>query len=649
MSGDCNNDPKGSICFRKQNGKIWMEYNGGSDVAEFDPRVMRYMQTPTNSDPLRFAMLGDTTNAIFETTGNGIKDIEMPGIEQVDSTSVRVYGGTRYCTDYENGTHSECSWETQVVVDPFVTSDTLSFFNVDETGGIQPTNEEQRDGDGDILCQVGVAAHNNKTQIDVVSFAPVLAINSPGSLRDVWDAVKLKNLDDGDVLYSAMDTTSNRLERTAGQIAGNRGRNASHNLYSANVTTLDEESPVLFDATGGTQFLFDVFNDGNGGTTGVPNFTGELDTTLRDDGSGAPVEMSDGYWGTWRVYIEPAGNITFYVKPQTEHKGRVEAIGSISTEVYLPPPATFNWLLRGYITARKGSSGFKNNLDVEIYPANRSGTAPMNPPTNGQAGLSVPNMYTYPFSSTGVVGGVYYVGGFNQFSSTDANLTQSSTTVDFGSINGSYAAHPYIVSGGPGTVDTGVVGLRANFTSITDDGVRTESDTEVLLNDITDVTAAALDKYVEVAKKLLGIVEFELFVVSGSPAAYSFDFNYGMAKYDDLGNRDFMVTDFEVTGFGDANDSAFDVELIHHPNSGFTYAATGFSPYDNPIVSLLEDHGTDVRVYNNQNFAYKRGNNSIDQPILGADSEGMMTRITQTSPGTVQIMAARVGVANSLF
>lgn len=231
--------------------------------------------------------------------------------------------------------------------------------------------------------------------------------------------------------------------------------------------------------------------------------------------------------------------------------------------------------------------------------------------------------------------------GFYQFSTADSNLTQASTTQTFGGANASFAAHASIVAGGAGSVDTGVIGLRVNGTSIDDQGNRTTSDTETI---IADITAVSLDEYAESAKKWLGQITFELFTVSGSPTTFSLDFNYGISKYDDYGNNDFTLTDIEAVGFGGANDTGFDIKLLHHRSTGWTYAATGFSPITaaNTIVSLVGDHSTENKVILRQHFSWKRDN--LSTVINGANGEGFLILISSSANNAVEYLNLHTGV-----
>jgi len=235
-----------------------------------------------------------------------------------------------------------------------------------------------------------------------------------------------------------------------------------------------------------------------------------------------------------------------------------------------------------------------------------------------------------------------YAGGFYEFNVADANLTQASTTQTFGTANVSYAAHAFVVAGAAGTVDTGVIGLRVNGTSITDAGVRTTSDTETI---IADITAVVTDEYAESTKKWLGTVTFELFIVSGAPTTYSIDVNYGLAKYDDFGNNDFTVTDVEIVGFAGGNDSAVDAKLIHHRATGWTYSAGAFSPITaaNTIASMATDHSTDDQVASSIHFAWKRSG-GVSEDIIGSNSEGVMVLLSTTSINSIEYANVHIGV-----
>jgi hypothetical protein len=232
--------------------------------------------------------------------------------------------------------------------------------------------------------------------------------------------------------------------------------------------------------------------------------------------------------------------------------------------------------------------------------------------------------------------------GYYEWATGRALLTQISTTQTFGTANISYASHAFAVTGGAGSVaGGGVVGLRVNGTSINDQGTRTTSDTETI---ISDITAVAVDEYYESPKKWLGQVTFELFVVSGSPTSYSLSFNYGLAKYDDWFNNDFTITDIECVGFAGANDADFDIKLMHHQTSGWTYAIAGFTPITaaNTIASLTGDHSTDDQLLSSEHVAWKRDN--LSTAINGSGEEGFLVFVSSSANNAVEYLNLHVGV-----
>ena len=124
-------------------------------------------------------------------------------------------------------------------------------------------------------------------------------------------------------------------------------------------------------------------------------------------------------------------------------------------------------------------------------------------------------------------------------------------------------------------------------------------------------------------------------------AAGSFDFNYGFVKYDDFGNRDFTLTDFEATGYAGANETGLDIELLHHEPTSFVYNATAFDPNTTALISLSTDHGTNDDVANDNNFAYKRA--GLATAIAGSSSEGLIIRVNTATNNSMAYMNFHIG------
>jgi hypothetical protein len=246
---------------------------------------------------------------------------------------------------------------------------------------------------------------------------------------------------------------------------------------------------------------------------------------------------------------------------------------------------------------------------------------------------------SYSFTSSGVGIGTHYFAGFYDNPTADTTLTQGSLTQAYGIATNAYEAHAFAVFAGDGVVDTGVVGLRVNGTSMDDDGVQVPGDSQILTEDIT---VPLLSTYIETPKKWLGAVTYELYVVSGVPTVYSVSFNYGYAKYEDISNNDFTVTDFEVVGLAAANDVSFELELLHHTMTGWDYAATGFVAGNGAIAKRSTDQVGFSALSNGNPFAWKR--DDLSQFINGDTTDGILVRVTQGSNNSVQTLNAHMGI-----
>jgi hypothetical protein len=160
------------------------------------------------------------------------------------------------------------------------------------------------------------------------------------------------------------------------------------------------------------------------------------------------------------------------------------------------------------------------------------------------------------------------------------------------------------------------------------------SDTEVI---VADITALALNQFVETSKKWLGQVTYTLQNASGSTqTTFSVDFNYGFNKYEDFGNRDFTLTNFECVGLGGAADTSFNIRLLKQDADNWTYSAAAFVPGGTVLLDMNAIHGTE------QNVASKRAD--LSQAINGNDSEGLVVEITTGANNTVQDMDVHIGV-----
>jgi len=248
---------------------------------------------------------------------------------------------------------------------------------------------------------------------------------------------------------------------------------------------------------------------------------------------------------------------------------------------------------------------------------------------------------SYAYSSPGGATGLFYSAGFYESADLDANLNQGLTTQVFGSANSSYAAHAFIVAGAAGTATggSGAVIVTVTGTSITDAGVRTGTDSETI---VADITALATDQYIESTKKWLGIVTFTLDVGATGHTAYALDFNYGLAKYEDSQNTDFTIRAVECVGLAGAADTSFNIQICHHEAVGWTYAASGFMPGATTLWDMNVDHGTEQNLINGEHFAWKK--TGLSQFINGDTNEGFLVRVTTGANNAVDYMNIHIAV-----
>lgn len=232
----------------------------------------------------------------------------------------------------------------------------------------------------------------------------------------------------------------------------------------------------------------------------------------------------------------------------------------------------------------------------------------------------------YSFRSPLGSSGTFYIAGYYDAPVTHAILTiGGSVTQVFGGSNHAHGAHAFCVASGAGGTD---LVLTVSGTSITDKAVRNAGDSEVI---VADTDAAATNQYFETSKKWIGEITYTL-----TGAAGAFTFNYGLCKYEDAGNRNFRVTDLEVIGRAGANDSGFNIGLLHHKSSGWTYHATAFVPGTGFLYDMNTDYNTEIDLANNEYFAWKRV--SVDKDINGSGNEGVLLKIITSSNNAVESM-----------
>jgi len=244
---------------------------------------------------------------------------------------------------------------------------------------------------------------------------------------------------------------------------------------------------------------------------------------------------------------------------------------------------------------------------------------------------------TYGFTSQGIGAGTYFIGGWYNAPAAHVVLNEGSTLVTLGTASTGYGAHAFIVASGAGTATpSGTATIIVSGTSVTEAGVRTTTDSEEI---VADIKAMATNSYYESTKKWVGQVTFTL--TPDTPTAYAATFNYGFAKYEDCGNKAFVLDEISLVGLAGASDNAFDFEIMHHADvdgsANWTYSAAAFVPgMDENVADWATDYGAESYLTAGEYFAWKR--TGLAHTIAGDADEGVMLRVTTGQNNSVQSM-----------
>jgi len=245
---------------------------------------------------------------------------------------------------------------------------------------------------------------------------------------------------------------------------------------------------------------------------------------------------------------------------------------------------------------------------------------------------NTPIFKSYTYASRPGAFGESFSAGFYIYDAAEVVLTIGGTvTKVFGAADVPYAAHAFIVAEGAGGTD---LVLTVSGTSITDAGIRDDSGEEII---VADADEATTDEYFETSKKWIGPITYTL-----TGAADAFTFNYGFCKYEDFGNRSFVLTDYEAVGLANAADTDFEIEVLHHKATGWTFSAAAFQAGTTPLYSMNTIHSTEQDLDAGVPFAFKRA--GLNVSINGASREGILIRITTGSNIAVSYMDSHIGV-----
>lgn len=312
------------------------------------------------------------------------------------------------------------------------------------------------------------------------------------------------------------------------------------------------------------------------------------------------------------------------------------------------PAYTEAWYLRNadYVAGVIDRGGATGVLGFGIYNGLRILDAKINEFNN----LNNSDVVHATFKSPAATTGTFHTFGFYEAPAAHKVLTNAATTQTLGTANNAYTAHAFLVSkdtpAAPSGGTTGTAKITVTGTSITDNGVRQAGDSEILVADITTLTA---NKYVQTVKTWIGQVTFTI-AATGNHTVFSATCNYGYAAPYIFGERKVEIYSFEATGRGGAADAGFNVELLKHSTTGWVYSAAAFIPGGTVICAMATDLITEKEIASGKRFKYFR--DDLDYEIDGTyngenygshtDSEGVVVRITTSQNNAVESSDFRI-------
>lgn len=529
-----------------------------------------------------------------------------------DNTLIDIAAGTIRLVDYATDTTSRIpefttiSWDAQTAVDPGTFGRSI-WVGVEDDGsggaqfrfdvGLTPT----------ILRSTGVLCR-------------LLSNTGDGQISSVLDferpAWGLTNaMQDFILQFGSYTIDGNKFTPNNSNLLLDRGSGSTWRYHTSD-TKGEENVHTESAATGITAYNYHL--QGSDTTT--------LETDIDPDNydlSGTKTSVTTDYWTIQEVWYFPTSGTTHVLYGQDEYSSKVAAIIGLDIEDKVRNTEILDGaIFRTYIIVQQGSTNLNEAIIVQEPVVGK--------PSKGQGRVPGFTSKSYAISDYGSTD-TFYTAGFYEAPTAAANLTIGATTTQtLGTANKGEGAHAFAVF--DGLTDSGLT-LTVSGTSITDTGVRTTSDSEVLVNE----TIPAEDAYLETTKKWLGQITYTL---TGSSGTMSF--NYGFSKYEDFGNRDFTATDFEITALAGNTASDMNVELLYHSSNGWSYNLTGFVPGGNVICSMETDYSTDDGIVGEENFAYKRSNLSTD--VEGSGQEGVLVRLTQTTNNAIRYGTVHIGV-----
>jgi hypothetical protein len=525
-----------------------------------------------------------------------------------DNTLIDVSPGYGIIVDYSDTTaripsFEYVSWDQQTGLDPGFTG--RSTYVYVETGGtfayyVDPTPAVRRDGIqlARLLSATGDGTISSVLDFENPSWGQGTAFVDYAKARGSWT-------------ISGNQFTPNNSNLLLDRASGSTFR------YHAEDTIGEENVHTESSATGITTYNYHL--------QGTNTTTVESDIDPDNwDNAGSKTAMTTDYWSIQEVWFFPVSGTTHVLYGQAEYESKgASTIGLYEEAKVRNDEILDGAVFRSYLIVQEGMTSLDEAIIIQEPLVNK--------PQLGQGRVPSFVNRSYAISDYGS-NDTFYAAGFYEAPVADVTLTIGGTvTQTLGTASKAEGAHAFCVASGAGGTD---LVLTVSGTSITDGGVRTTSDSEVI---VADTDQATTDQYFETTKKWLGQITYTLTGTSGS-----FTFNYGFAKYEDFGNRDFTATDFEIVGLCNLAANDLNVELLHHQSTGWTYHATAFVPGSTAICDMATDYSTDQDIEASEYFAYKRSNLSTD--VDGSGSEGVLVRMDESTNNSIRYGTIQIGV-----
>jgi hypothetical protein len=533
-----------------------------------------------------------------------------------DNTLIDITAGKIRIVDYATDTTSripvftDIEWTAQTALDPGTFGRSI-WVGVEDDGA----------GNAQFVFEVGLTPTIMR---DTGILCRLLSNTGDGQISSVLDferpAWGLTNaLQDWILQFGSYTIEGNKFTPNDTNLLLDRGKDATNKTwrYHTSDTKGAENVHSESESLGITAYNYHL--QGNDVTT--------LETDIDPDYidvSGTKTAMTSDYWSIQEIWYFPSSGTTHVLYGQVEYDSIASAIIGLDIEDKVRNTEILDGaIFRTYVIIQEGATNLDEALIIQEPVIGK--------PSKGQG--RVPQYIAAPYSM-GSNPGVdeFYLGGFYESDTTDANLSTTGTTTQvFGNAADAKGAHAFAVFNGGGNAD---LVLTVSGTSITDTGVKTTSDSEVIASG-----TVLTDYYVETTKKWLGQVTYTI-STTGTDGTY--DFNYGFAAYEDFANRDFRFVDFKIEGLASSTTADLNFEVLKHSSDGWTYAATGFEAGSTPIISMSTDYGDDVDITSDSYFRWKRVN--LSTIINGSSEEGILIRGTQATINAIRYANAQLGV-----